>query len=113
MEGVPMYTAETRVTTDRATRYLAQLCEHLSAIGQSGPSQADRHIGPGNAPTVECTTDHGLVRIGDAQFTMDATPDALALRAEAPDQAELERVKRMLTQRIQSIGRRDNLSVHW
>jgi hypothetical protein len=108
-----MYTAETRVTTDRASRYLAQLCEHLSAIGQGGAGQADRHIGPGNAPTVEWTTDHGLVRIGDAQFTMDATPDGLALRAEAPDPAALDRIKHMLTQRIQSIGRRDNLMVHW
>jgi hypothetical protein len=108
-----MYTAETRVTTDRATRYLAQLCEHLSAIGQSGAGQTDRHIGPANAPIVEWTTAHGLVRIGAAQFSMDATPDALTLYAEAPDPAALDRVKYMLTQRIQSIGRRDNLTVHW
>jgi hypothetical protein len=108
-----MYTAETRVTTDRAARYLAQLCEHLSAIGQAAPDHADGHQRSGHAPRVQWSADHGLVQIGQAQFAIDATPDALTLHAEAPDKAELERVKSMLADRIHMIGRRDNLTVDW
>jgi hypothetical protein len=108
-----MYTAETRVTTDRATRYLAQLCEHLTAIGQAAPDHANGHPRAGHAPRVERSADHGLVQIGRAQFTIDAAPGVLTLRAEAPDQAELDRVKRMLADRIQTIGRRDNLTIDW
>jgi hypothetical protein len=44
---------------------------------------------------------------------MRATPDALTLRAEAADEANLRRVQELLTRRLETIGRRDHLTVNW
>jgi hypothetical protein len=108
-----MDSAEARIVTDRADRYLTQVCEHLAAIGQNALAQGGHDASPDHAPRVEWSDSHAVVHIGDAQFTLDVTADALLIRVEAPDPAGLEGLKQLLTQRIQTIGRRDGLAVNW
>lgn len=100
-----MPSAETRIPTDRASRYLTQLCEHLAVIGQ--------HATPGHAPRVQWNDTHGIVDLPDGQLTLTAELAALHIRAEGHSPAALERIKQTLTERIQTIGRRDNLAVTW
>ena len=111
-----MLSEQTRVGTERAGRYLAQLCEHLDQLtarpGTHGP--AGRHDGgPPDLRRVEWTADRGVVEFERATFTLTAAPDELTLRVEAEDAQDLERIKEALSARIETIGRRDGLTVTW
>jgi hypothetical protein len=55
-----MLIAEAAVTTDRASRYLTQLCEHLEAIARARPQMPVR---------VEWSDDSGLITLGAARCT--------------------------------------------
>jgi hypothetical protein len=100
----PMLIAEAAVNTDRASRYLGQLCQHLEAIAKARPQMPVR---------VEWSDNSGLITLGAARCTLQAGVDALALRAEAPDEQSLQQIKSRLTDRLEQIGRRDQLTVTW
>ncbi len=109
-----MVSEQTRVVTDRAGRYLAQLCEHLDQLtarpGMHGP--AGRHDGgPPGLHRVEWTAGHGVVVFERATVTLTAAADELTVRVEAEDGQVLERVEHALSERIEAIGRRDGLVV--
>jgi hypothetical protein len=57
--------------------------------------------------------DYAVVRLNWGQWTMEAGPGALTLRAEAADDADLQRILDMLTTRLQLFGRREHLKVEW
>ena len=99
-----MLISEAAVTTDRARRYLGQLCRHLEAIAQARPQMPVR---------VEWSDDTGLITLGGARCTLQAGAGALTLRAEAPDEQSLQQIERRLTDRLEQIGRRDQLTVTW
>jgi hypothetical protein len=99
-----MLIAEAAVSTDRASRYLGQLCQHLQAIAQAHPQMPVR---------VEWSNDTGLITLGGARCALQADPDALTLRAEAPDEQSLVEIERRLAERLEQIGRRDQLTVTW
>jgi hypothetical protein len=100
----PMLIAEASVTTDRAHRYLGQLCQHLEAIAQAHPQMPVR---------VQWADSTGLITLGAAPCTLQAGENALTLRAEAPDQQSLEQIESRLADRLEQIGRRDQLTVTW
>ena len=107
-----MISSEARIPTDRAQRYLDQLCGHLG--------QMSRHVmhrrGHGHdvkIVSMEQTADSGVVRFADGAWILEATPDALLLRVEADDPAALDRLKAAISARIAKIGRRDALTVEW
>ena len=111
-----MFSEQTSVATDRAGRYLAQLCEHLEQLtarpGMHGA--AGRHGGgPADLRRVEWTADHGVVVFERATFTLTAAAHELTLRVEADEVQDLERIKHALSERIETIGRRDGLTVTW
>jgi hypothetical protein len=108
-------TADARVPTDRASRYLVQLCQHLDQMGnQHAHGRGARtHGEPPQVPQVEYTDDHGVITFADGRCTIDATPDALALRVEAPDAESLQNIQAGLAHRLETIGRRDKLTVTW
>jgi hypothetical protein len=111
-----MLSEQTRVGTDRAGRYLAQLCEHLHQLtarpGMHGP--AGRHDGgPPDPRRVEWTADRGVIVFERATFTLTAAAHELTLRVEAEEAQDLERIKHALSERIEAIGRRDGLTVTW
>jgi hypothetical protein len=114
-----MPTAEARVVTDRPGRYLAQLCRHASQMAQhAGYGQSHDGDKRGHAPPevrrVEWSDTDGIIEFGVGRCTIQATgSDTLTLRVEASDEESLRRLRQLLTKRIETIGRRDHLSVAW
>ena len=94
--GQPIVIAEATIETERSSRYLVQLCQHVSRLGRAqAKMRAD----------VEWSEDRGL--------TLRAAAGVLTLRAEAPDEDSLRLIVRRVTDRLERIGRRDQLKVSW
>ncbi len=110
-----MPTAEVHVTTERASRYLVQLCEHLNQIGQHHGNRPRMHAGapPPQVQRVEWSDSLGTVTFDCGHCTVQATPEALSLRVEASDAERLLRMQDMLALRLETIGRRDGVTVTW
>ena len=107
---------EGRVDTPRADRYLAQLCEHLDHLAHrtTPPTRpdGDHH---GALPVTRATRDgrRGEIVLSDATCSLLATDEALLLRIEGSDEPALHRARQRITHRIETIGRREELSVTW
>jgi hypothetical protein len=96
-----MPTGEANVATDRAARYLQQLCSHASRMHHGGPK-------------AEATSDTtGRITRGTAHCDLTASPTALVLRAAADDEAQLKALQQAVTRTLERIGRRDGLTVLW
>ncbi len=99
-----MLIAEARVATERSSRYLVHLCKHFERKAQTRP-EVDANI--------EWSDDHGKVSFGWGQCTLDADPRVLTLRAEAPDEENLQRVEDLVANLLELFGKRDDLTVTW
>ncbi len=114
-----MPTAHARIPTDRASRYLAQLCRHLSELQHHGGSPTGHDTEPHRGRQrpqvqhVEWSDTHGTIDLGTARLTLDATPDTLDLTLDAPDDQTLTQLGDTIAHRIRTIGRRDRLAVTW
>jgi hypothetical protein len=122
-----MLTAEARVETDRAGRYLTQICQHLSNRGRhlgTGKGLRLRHRPGGHQGghprpvtagqvQVEWTETEGTVRFPGGHCTMRASGDALLLRAEAADSAALEFIENLIGSHLERFSRREPLTVTW
>ncbi len=117
-----MATAEARIETERATRYLAQLCRHISNM--SGKTQHLRHgprmhlagpaqSGPDIRPHAEWSETRGIISFGGGKLTMQASTGALTLRAETDDEENLQQLQDLVAERLEKFGRRDHLKVNW
>lgn len=109
-----MPTACSDISTDRADRYLVQLCEHLSRIGHhaqhgSTPDAA----APPRVQGVEWTDTHGVIRFAAGQCTLEASEHGLTITLAADDDQELSRMQELFATRLETIGRRDGLTVAW
>ncbi|MEU4198169.1 DUF2218 domain-containing protein [Kribbella sp. NPDC026611] len=91
---------EAHVSTGRADRYLGQLSSHLGH-------------GPGGLTVVSSAADNLVVDLGQATWTIRATPAELVLRLEAGDSDTLAEQAARVAQRIETLGRRDALKVDW
>ncbi|WP_055585996.1 DUF2218 domain-containing protein [Streptacidiphilus griseoplanus] len=117
-----MPTAEALIATDRAGRYLVQLCRHLDSMtrldhrphGAHGTHGAhgEGRTGP-EIRQVDWSGTTGTVRFADGLWSLEAGPDALALRVDADDEESLRRLRAAATTRIEQIGRRARLRVVW
>lgn len=85
-----------QVPTERAGRYLAQLCSHFAHKVQA--DWDDRR---------------GFADFGWGTCTLIATPEALLLHAEADDEAGLGRVQHVVSDHAERFGSRDGLAVVW
>ena len=118
-KGSTMLTAEADIRTEHAARYLARLCGHAGKMRTAGRRLGHRRPShaPGDAPPevrqVECSGTEGTVSLDWGQWTMQAFPGRLAVRAEAADQENLRRIQELLTARLQKFGRREHLTVTW
>src|SRR5919106_6617321 len=100
-----MLIAEARGGTERPSRYLAQLCRHLSKASQRNPQMQAQ---------VEWSDDRGVISFGwGGRCTLRADPRVLSLRAEAPDEEGLRQVLDQVSERLERFGRRDHLRVTW
>lgn len=111
-----MLTAEAVIQTEHPERYLARLGTHAANMRQHLGSRLRAH-GSGQSPPemqhADWSATRGTVRLNWGEWTMQATPGALTLRAEAPDQTSLQRIQDMLTTRLEKFGRREHLTVTW
>jgi hypothetical protein len=82
-----MPTAEARIDTSRAERYLTQLCDHLAHL---------RH-----GSITARTGRRGEVVFSWGTCTILALDDALLVRAEASDAEDLVRAQALLAHRIE------------
>lgn len=111
-----MLTAEAIIATEHPDRYLARLGKHAAKMG-NGLGHRPRAHGGGQAPPrvqyAEWSAASGKVTMDCGGWTMQATPGVLRLRAEAVDEASLQRIQDMLTTRLEKFGRREHLTVSW
>lgn len=109
-----MPTARADVSTDRAGRYLAQLCEHLNRIGDHARHGATTHsAGPPQLRRVEWTDSHGVIEFAAGNCTLDAEDHTLTIALTADDSDELRRMQELFATRLETIGRRDGVRVTW
>lgn len=111
-----MLTAEATVRTERASRYLTQLCRHADHMRHRMPD-ALRPNGSTAAPPrvlhAEATDTEGTIAFDAGRCTLRATRDTLLVRIEAPDHQGRQRIQDGLTDRLEKIGRRDGVQVDW
>ncbi|WP_255945290.1 DUF2218 domain-containing protein [Streptomyces odontomachi] len=111
-----MLSAEARVATDRPSRYLVQLCRHIDHMRGQLHREAPAH-GDGDAAftvrQAEWADDQGLVDFGWGRCIMRAGPGELVLHVEADDEDGLRRIQEGIARRLETIGRRDAVQVHW
>src|SRR2546428_7752423 len=110
-----MPTTEARIPTERASRYLVQLCRHANQMGRHRITRPPAHAGHSmpTGVTAEWSDTSGTVRAGGATCTLRATADALLLRAEAADEDTLDRLREMITRNLTRFSRREPLTVDW
>lgn len=108
-----MRSAESRVETSQAGRYLTQLCRHAEKLERrhfigmhgSGPRPELRRL--------EWTDTDGTLALSWGTCTLHAEPDALTVRVTAATEEDLVRVKEIVTANLERFGRRDGLVVTW
>lgn len=117
-----MPAAEARVGTERASRYLAQLCQHVTSINANGPAifrhrkrhaPEDARQPASTAPRAEWTGTHGKISFPGGTITLRATPDALIVRVDAGTGPDLQRAQELISGHLARWGRRDQLTVAW
>jgi hypothetical protein len=99
-----MLIAEARVETDRSSRYLVQLCRHVSKAAHAR-AQMQAHV--------EWSDDRGVISFSWGRCTLRADSGVLTLRAEAPDEENLRQIQQRVADRLQRFGRHDGLTVTW
>jgi hypothetical protein len=93
------------VETERASRYLDQLCRHVSKVSEEHAQMQ---------ATVEWSEDRALIAFAwGSRCTLRAERGVLSLRAEAPDEESLRRVQDRMSERLERFGRRDQVTVSW
>jgi hypothetical protein len=110
-----MPTADARIPTERASRYLTQLCRHLgqtSRMRHQAPSRPDGQLPP-TVEQVDWSDTMGTIRFSQGTCTLSATAGTLTVRIDADDEDTLLRLKEGVTRRLETVGRRDHLTVHW
>ncbi|MCF1595741.1 DUF2218 domain-containing protein [Streptomyces muensis] len=108
--------AEARVETDRPSRYLVQLCKHLSNKGRHLGHRPPGHRPPGLRPDqihVEWSDTQGVLTLPWGRCTLHAERDALVLRAEGDDEQGLRRLQELMATHLERFGRREGLQVNW
>jgi hypothetical protein len=99
-----MLIAEASVATERSSRYLVQLCQHIHKVGRAHP-QMQAHV--------EWSDDRGVISFHWGRCTLRADPGVLRLRAEAADAEGLHQLEQRVGGRLEQVGRRDRLTVTW
>ncbi len=89
-------TAEARVETDHASRYLTHLCEHAYAMGAG----------------TEWSETHGTIHFGaSGRCVLDASETTLTVRVEAATSDDLRRIQDIIGSDFGRFGRREELRV--
>jgi len=108
-----MLTAEARIKTGQADRYLIQLCRHANSINHKilHPRAGKAHVRPD--VHAECSGTDGTLTFSWGRCTLHAGPDTLTVRAEAASEENLQRIQDLIARNLERFGRREHLMVHW
>lgn len=94
-----MLTSEARVRTERAGRYLTQLCDHggkmrlASFHRRTGHQSHGGGEGPPAVQHAQSTDTDGVIDFGWGRCTLHATAEELVLAALAEDEQGLRRIQ--------------------
>lgn len=91
-----MYSSTATVPTDRAGRYIKQLCSHFSKKADS---------------TFDESSGHTVFEFGECRMT--ATASTLEFTVSADSEELLGRVEYVVADHLERFGARDNLAVTW
>jgi hypothetical protein len=91
-----MYAAEARVSSDKASRYLVQLCKHFA---HKIPAEYDET--------------RGRVDFQPGLCLLTATENELVVTCEAGTVPELNRVKGIVEDHIVRFGWRETVAIEW
>lgn len=91
-----MHVAETRVRSERASRYLVQLCKHFS-----------------HKTDADFDETRGHVDFQPGLCVMNANGDQLSLRCEAASETDLDRVKEIVTNHLERFAQQDEIILTW
>lgn len=109
-----MHAAEARIATGRASRYLVQLHRHADQMRRMPVRPPRAHGGAmPKVEHVEWSDTHGLIEFPWGRCTAEATEDTLTLHAEAGNEEDLRRIQEGIGRRLETIGRRDQLTLTW
>jgi hypothetical protein len=84
--------------TDRAGRYLTQMCKHMIAEGKQAEITDENH---------------GVAYFGWGTCHMHAEPSGLTLHLDVSDPIRLRMAQRVLASHLERFGRREGLTVSW
>lgn len=88
--------ATARVPTEKASRYLQQLCKHFA---HKLPVTFDEHAGSISFSIGECA--------------LTADDDALTITATAPAEADMDQLKDVIVRHLVRFAFREELQVEW
>jgi hypothetical protein len=110
-----MPSADATISTDRSSRYLTQLCRHLKQTSRMPhrPPPGEAVRGRPAVHQVDWSDTAGTIRFSDGTCSLRATSDTLTLHVDADDEDVLQRLQDGIARRLETIGRRDRLTVHW
>ena len=90
------FVSESRVRTERASRYLGQLCMHFE---HKLPTTYDK--------------DHGRIAFDAGTCHLDVEEKVLVIRAEADDEVSLARLRGVVGSHLERFAFRDKPEILW
>jgi hypothetical protein len=116
------HTAEAVIHTADPARYISRLRRHTGKMGghthfrvrhdRRSPDPGGTHTPP-RVTHAEWTGTHGTVTMNWGNWTVQAAAGTLTVRAQAADGESLKQIQGMLTMRLESFGRREQLRLTW
>jgi hypothetical protein len=102
------------ISTDRASRFLVQLCRHARfMVGIDHRLVGDGAHRPPRVLEVRYSTDEGIIRFDGGTCVLTAPTGFLRLRIDASDAPTLDRLQAGMTNRMKTVARRDGLLPVW
>jgi len=105
---------QAQIPTERAGRYLVQLCRHATAMGGGG-HRPRMHLRGGTARvTADWSDTSGTLTFTPwGRCTLEADAGTLTLRIDAVDQDGLSQIRDIVTRDLERFSNRDPLTVTW
>jgi hypothetical protein len=115
-------TAEAIIHTADPARYISRLRRHTGKMGghahlrmrhdRQPPDPGSTHTPP-RITHAEWSDSAGTVIMNWGNWTVQAAGSTLTVRVQAADEESLKRIQDMLTTRLESFGRREQLRLTW
>jgi hypothetical protein len=91
-----MKISKAEVKTDKAVSYMKQLCRHW-----------------GHKFPVEFDDNHGTIQLPTAACVLEASPELLKVRLELAEDADQDRIEKVVEEHLQRFGFREQLVFAW